>query len=295
MKQRQFVSSRIQCIDSLKSLIAAAITPTEVILCLCPLSNLYFLQQEYRMALETLDQILNLLDEFVISNLSSCEYVYTSLKGIQSIEIKDMFFSSFLSSSRIEILSRQGRIFLQMGAITEALHVFEVAQNFIPEVLITLNTASKDDSMKYVLNSLQIINAAPMQLLLNEGLLLFSQKKFDMAFNKFRALIETQRKSRYISSSRNERWLSVQDFVMPALNNMALSAFYSCRLDDAISSMEALVKESPTRYLTDDLVFNLCTLYELVADGVGRKKRVLQVIAKRYVIQDISPSSFRTG
>ena len=254
------------------------------------------MQQEFRLALSALDEILHLLeDSSMIQQVLSRKRNCFTLGESECLETRESICSSFLLASRIEILSRQGRIFLQIGAIQQASKAFGVAQSVIPDVLVTLNAASKNESLKNILMSIDVIRVAPMQLLMNEGLLLFAQKNYVTSLKKFQALIETHRKSMFASSLRDGNWLSVQDLVMPALNNMALSALYACQLKEAIFSMETLIRESPTLYLTDDLVFNICTLYELVADGAGRKKRVLQIIAKRFAIQDISPSSFRTG
>jgi len=59
--------------------------------------------------------------------------------------------------------------------------------------------------------------------------------------------------------------------------------------------LESLIRENPTMYLTETLTFNLCTLYELGSDNTvsGKKKRMLQLIAKRFSIQDIGAESFR--
>jgi hypothetical protein len=59
--------------------------------------------------------------------------------------------------------------------------------------------------------------------------------------------------------------------------------------------MEGLIREDPTAFLTERVIFNLCTLYELGSDStVGtRKKRVLQLIAKRFFLHDVGPESFR--
>eukprot|EP00541_Cyclophora_tenuis_P018803 CAMPEP_0116576136 /NCGR_PEP_ID=MMETSP0397-20121206/20346_1 /TAXON_ID=216820 /ORGANISM="Cyclophora tenuis, Strain ECT3854" /LENGTH=78 /DNA_ID=CAMNT_0004105107 /DNA_START=244 /DNA_END=480 /DNA_ORIENTATION=- len=78
---------------------------------------------------------------------------------------------------------------------------------------------------------------------------------------------------------------------------MALSALYTCRMREAVRMMESVVREDPTAYLTERLAFNLCTLYELGADTAAsaRKKRVLQLVAKRFYLHDIGPESFRLG
>ena len=64
---------------------------------------------------------------------------------------------------------------------------------------------------------------------------------------------------------------------------------------DSVMILESLVREDPTAFLTERVAFNLCTLYELGSDSAGsaRRKRVLQLIAKRFFLHDIGPESFR--
>jgi hypothetical protein len=56
-----------------------------------------------------------------------------------------------------------------------------------------------------------------------------------------------------------------------------------------------VIQEDPTAFLTERIVFNICTLYELGSDSAAsaRKKRVLQLIAKRFFLHDVGPESFR--
>ena len=81
------------------------------------------------------------------------------------------------------------------------------------------------------------------------------------------------------------------------LNNLALCALYNCRYTDAVNMMESLVREGPSLFLTERLAFNLCTLYELGSDAPAsdRKKRVLQVISKRFFLHDIGSECFRVS
>ena len=68
-------------------------------------------------------------------------------------------------------------------------------------------------------------------------------------------------------------------------------------MQDAVRMMETLVRRDPCQFLTERLAFNLSTLYELGSDAAAstRKKRVLQLIAKRFFLHDIGPESFRVS
>ena len=78
---------------------------------------------------------------------------------------------------------------------------------------------------------------------------------------------------------------------------MALCALYTCRLQEALQLLESLVREDVTAHLTDRVALNLCTLYELASDSAAsaRKKRVLQLIARRFFLHDIGAESFRVS
>ena len=76
-----------------------------------------------------------------------------------------------------------------------------------------------------------------------------------------------------------------EELLIPALNNMALCALYTCKMNTAVEMLEGLVRENPTRYLTECTVFNLCTLYELGSDNAvsERKKEKSFAVAREEV------------
>ncbi len=65
----------------------------------------------------------------------------------------------------------------------------------------------------------------------------------------------------------------------------------------AVQELEGLIREDPCLYLTEAVAFNLCTLYELGLDGeeCAQKKRLLQRVAKRFYLHDVTVESFRLG
>ena len=56
------------------------------------------------------------------------------------------------------------------------------------------------------------------------------------------------------------------------LNNMAFCLFYSGNLKGAISLIEKHVHMNPRNNLNENLIFNLCTLYELESAKSQQKK-----------------------
>lgn len=227
------------------------------------LVNTFVRQKDWRMALVTLDHMLDQLNSVADVNLAT--------------------------GYRVEILSRQGRIFLQAGGIEEA----RILMNRAKEAATTIGNSS----------NYWIVQRVPCQVAMNEGMLCFANAEYEKAMVAFKECIDAQRRLRLPGEAKYCRdnflghfWVDTHGAVLTqGWNNMALSALYTCRMREAVRMMEALVREDPTAYLTERLAFNLCTLYELGSDTAAsaRKKRVLQLVAKRFYLHDIGPESFR--
>jgi hypothetical protein len=73
-----------------------------------------------------------------------------------------------------------------------------------------------------------------------------------------------------------------------AVNNYAICSLYLRRIPIAISRLEGLIQQNPTKFLTDPVVFNLCTLYDLSSSPEVSvlKKKVLQQVAIRFHVDD---------
>ena len=259
------------------------------------LTNILVRSEEWRLALHTLDGMLSYAEEAVKS--------WVGRKDINTIELGSDTVEAMVTAIKIELYSRQGKIFLQAGALPAAATVFEHAHD-----LFQATTFPSDMELSEISgmqdNDYQLVRNTKTQILINEGLLHFAHVDYDLAEEKFRLAVENQRNLRNLNNARATRDLILADgglmdtegdLLVPCLNNLALCALYTCRMRDAINIMEALVREDPTKYLTEVMVFNLCTLYELSSDNATseRKKRVLQSIAKRFTLHDIGPENFR--
>lgn len=235
-----------------------------------------------------------------------------------------------------EVRSRQGRILLQSGGCDEAEEAFAVASDEVPGLTATLEEADAifargggggggespedevdgaDDNAPLRAVDSFLVRNAPTQVMINDGLLLFSRQRYDEALDRFLEAMDAQREEderrrsllldpdsdRDGDPSSSNLFLetigidSDPSLLVPAMNDAALCALYTCRMRDAVSMMESLVRESPSRYLTERLAFNLCTLYELGSDGATseRRKRILQAVAKRFFLHDVGSECFR--
>jgi tetratricopeptide (TPR) repeat protein len=262
------------------------------------LVNILVQREEWRLALHGLDGMLVYAGESVKSwfDKDGGTDGGTIYNDNDNLEI-------MTKAVKIELYSRQGKILLQAGALPAAATVFERAHDLYQTMTMNLDTVN---DLGIHGNDLLLIRNVKTQILMNEGLLHFAHIDYDLAEEKFRMAVESQRE--FQKENTNEKRAhgdlildggelmgTEGDLLIPCLNNLALCALYTCRMRDAVNMMEALVREDPTKYLTEVMVFNLCTLYELGSDNATseRKKRVLQSIAKRFTLHDIGPENFR--
>lgn len=182
---------------------------------------------------------------------------------------------------------------LQIGALAEAATLFEECKTKWNDISSNLSSSH------------WIFDYMPIQIRVNDGLLAFSQAQYDTAMTHFRKAIEMLQAQENIEVYYREDWMgptvlradAYSSLLSNCWNNMALCALYTCRMQDAVKMMENLIRQNPSFYLTERLAFNLSTLYELGSDAAAstRKKRILQLIAKRFFLHDIGPESFRVN
>jgi tetratricopeptide (TPR) repeat protein len=279
------------------------------------LANIFVRQKEWRLALQALQRMMDLLSEHPV-----CAQELVSLTPSKPNTTVDEDAVIVLESAyRCDLLSRQGHILLQVGAVEQAWNIFQQAKSLWSGLVVekglisTGSSSSSQDKLRLLLpHHVEALQLIPAQLHANEGLFSFACRKYDQAGEFFRnAIQEIQMVGSSSSSSAAMSYTyRRKDYVGPSLllatdfrqclysetmNNMALCAIYTCRLHEAVHTMERLVRQDPTAYLTERVAYNLCTLYELGADTTAsaRKKRVLQIVAKRFFLHDIGPECFR--
>eukprot|EP00815_Leptocylindrus_aporus_P009308 CAMPEP_0116057808 /NCGR_PEP_ID=MMETSP0322-20121206/4829_1 /TAXON_ID=163516 /ORGANISM="Leptocylindrus danicus var. apora, Strain B651" /LENGTH=622 /DNA_ID=CAMNT_0003541885 /DNA_START=149 /DNA_END=2014 /DNA_ORIENTATION=- len=242
LKSMQYVSSSSlsSSIDSLNDLLTAARTISDKVLCLSSISNFYQRNKKHRLALKALDDIIELLDSFSIQDLNDDLIFLLTTKDVTLDEgTKELFHSSLVAASFIEVHSRQGRIFLQLGALSEASVAFSYAQNHRQRILEAQSASGKSPIFKTLFQNSRIIVGAIKQLGLNEGLLLFANQNFSESMEKFQSLIDNDRMSKVfgMASDRNffnDFWLDSTNLTQPAVNNMSLCALYTSNIEQAI-------------------------------------------------------------
>jgi tetratricopeptide (TPR) repeat protein len=250
------------------------------------LTNMSLRDGELRLALGSLDRMMELLPD------AAREEVRSKFAGTPNADELERVLSA---AYKCEILSRQGRALLQVGAVPQVAQIFETA---------TTLWESVKSNIPAELQSLNAVKLIPCQMDVNAGLFFFSKSQFDQALQSFSSAVEILRKLGDLTSKYHvDDWMGsgVAACYEPnvvyseCVNNLSLSCLYTCQMGNAISHLEGLVREDPTAFLNERVAFNLCTLYELGSDSTtsARKKRVLQLIAKRFFLHDVGPESFR--
>jgi len=262
------------------------------------LANTFSRKREWKMAMLAIENMLPLVKEATqqeVNVLSSCSTAAMATTIIASAAAQTLLETAY----RTELISIQGRYLLHVGAVAEAEHLFRDAQMKWEQAC---NEANADEAAPEV-DCRIVVQHAPAQLLANEGLLCFAYANYDQAIECFKKATDCLRSCNLSPVYRSEDWVGPSVIgVTPhftlfneCINNMAICALYTCRMPEAVNLMESLVREDPTAFLTERVAFNLCTLYELGCDSTAsaRKKRVLQLVAKRFFLHDVGPESFR--
>jgi tetratricopeptide (TPR) repeat protein len=226
------------------------------------LSNVLIRTKRWRMAIACLQRVMDLLPAAIQENENDrLQQRYSSSSPSSSDEAIQILESSY----RVELLSCQGRIMLQLGALPEADQIFQEARSSWDEV-------SAMAAQLHSSASLEVVRRAPIQLAANQALLCFASNQYAQALELFQHVVTLIRRAKSQpttltpGSSRGSS-LETSDALVgvPSMsglysqtcNNMALCAIYTCRLHEAIHLMESVVRQDPTRYLTDRVALNL--------------------------------------
>lgn len=214
----------------------------------------------------------------------------------------------------LEILSRIGNVFLQMGNLEEASLYFDRAE------AVDLDRRRFISSSRNVPLEAQV--SSPRSLL-NSGLLIFARNDFKGAIRIFQKVIEleqTRQREQQLTfapiggSSGSFQHapaagaegtdylfnqlcgLDVQENLMvEAVNNFSICSMYMCEVGAAVTCLEKLIADDPTSHMVDCVIFNLSTLYELSNDveATNMRKQVLKEVATKFCLHDIAELSFR--
>ncbi|KAK9510384.1 hypothetical protein O3M35_005180 [Rhynocoris fuscipes] len=141
--------------------------------------------------------------------------------------------------------SALGRVFLQMGDIINAERCFSMAKQLKRNKPGTLNS-----------------NTADIRELVDKGLMLVSENKFEDAYECFQkaSLLEPTN--------------------IMVLNNMAVCLLYTGKLKDALKLLSSTISSQPSLSLQEPVLLNICTLFELGSSHMTQKEDLLRQVAK---------------
>ena len=284
------------------------------------LVNTFVRKREWRMALKSLDNLLDGLDhgadrEVEWWSSDSAERSDGAVSAEERIQMKELI----TSAAHVELLSRQLLILLQSGAISAGETIQNDVRLHATKVESLMSDAMRSNenmtTLSRMTREMVMVRQVPIRAQLNEGLLQFARCNYTDAASCFRHALAQQRQLDETSSASTEVVKSLEcqtdkdlssptlgfdtlpSLTVEALNNLSLCLLYLGNMRNAVQELEGLIREDPSVYLTEGIAFNLCTLYELGLDGeeCTRKKRLLQRVAKRFHLHDIGVESFRLG
>ena len=192
--------------------------------------------------------------------------------------------------AEVILFCRLSRIMLQMGSIKSAVTYCERAQKALTSSGGLLDADETADHVE-----------------LARGLTLFAQDRFEPAISIFGAILSRDHgrqtsdtfdvlsaKSLQAESSTNPlipflAGIELEETLLSvAANNFAVAALHLRKMSTSVSKLESLICDDPVRYLTDPIVFNLCTLYELSCslEVSTSKKKILQATAMNNRVED---------
>jgi trafficking protein particle complex subunit 12 len=188
------------------------------------------------------------------------------------------------------VLSRVGRIHLQMGDLSTADNLFCLARSLAERGAQANSPACVDAATGELRQQLR------GRLLVNDGLLLFAQNKLQEALGAFDAALHLEMAQPPTTPTADvAHELLEEDLVCVAVNNFAICALYCCDVQGAVAALERMIRSDPVRFLNAVVVFNLSSLYDLVFDNAtsASRKEMMKKLAERYDLEHIDAVAFR--
>ncbi|TDH68392.1 hypothetical protein CCR75_008680 [Bremia lactucae] len=192
-----------------------------------------------------------------------------------------------VGQDRVIVLSRLGRIRLQMGDLVAAEKLFKAARIHIG--LLKIGSGNCSGVTAKMLAELEA------RLLLNDGLLLFAQNNLQEALSAFDSILYVQNvQAADVESLETDLFLE-EDVICSAVNNYAICALYCCDVKAAVAALEQMIRSNPKRFLTGVVMFNLSSLYDLLYDNATSKSRkeMMKKIAYIYDLEHVDPLTYR--
>ncbi|KAF1330714.1 hypothetical protein FI667_g4644, partial [Globisporangium splendens] len=202
-----------------------------------------------------------------------------ALRVCSTIEIDGL-----TEDEKIVVISRLGRVHLQMGDLQSAEKLFNLARSHLERMGHSAG------------------NHLEARVILNDGLLFFAQNKLQEALSAFDSVLHLENSSHANhdpvelgSNDSDEHLFLEEDLICSAVNNYAICALYCCDVKGAVAALERMIRINPARFLNAVVVFNLSSLYDLMFDNPTStsRKEMMKKIAEIYDLEHIDPAAFR--
>ncbi len=136
---------------------------------------------------------------------------------------------------------------------------------------ICIQMGNIDDAEKYHEFVVKVCAGVPNHpiLMIQKGLMHFARGRYQLALDVFAVVVKTD----YDFSLLNQfisLGVSLDELLVSAANDMAVSALHCCEVRLGVNCIEALIERDPARFMTDAIIFNLCTLYDLAHNNIYR-------------------------
>ncbi|CEG43728.1 Uncharacterized conserved protein [Plasmopara halstedii] len=197
-----------------------------------------------------------------IAQFALANHLVSQQKFTLALRICSVIDEHYVSDQeKVIILSRVGRIRLQMGDLEATQKLFDAARHLIDRLKLR-----SGDSPTVAAEDMAALEA---RLLFDDGLLFFAQNKLQEALSAFESVMYLHVKADDVEA---DLFLG-EDIVCSAVNNYAICALYCCDVKAAVAALEQMIRSNPRRFLNGVLVFNLSSLYDLLFDNVTSKNR----------------------
>ena len=148
------------------------------------------------------------------------------------------------------------------------------------EILYKINAFKKNLTYQY--------------FLLCQALVLFTQDQYECAAVLYHLVISAFSNFDF-EKNKDEKYLAMESILRTAVNNFCICCVHLKLINKAVKVFEQYIQSNPQNALSDTVVFNLCTIYDLKSSQLlsSKLKKVVYNITQIYHRNELEFKSFR--
>ncbi|KAJ3293849.1 Trafficking protein particle complex subunit 12 [Borealophlyctis nickersoniae] len=177
-----------------------------------------------------------------------------------------------------DLLSGLGRVYLQLGNIPAAAETFAKVETILNQTSSISNTTPSGVACPAALSTPATAAnfSRPDLVLANRAFLHMSESEWEQA------------------SAALTELLTIHPSPPTCVNNLAICQLYLGNVGQAISFLESIAVEMPAKAgVSEELVFNLCTLYDLTDQSAERKRKLFGGVVAKYAGDDFAVENIK--